>query len=231
MKSLRYAFVAASLPLVLSLAACEDPAKDKPKATVEAPKTEAKAPGSSTPSAAPAPAPAAAAPAKMEALDVDPATSTFGFIGSKVTGKHEGKFEKFTGKITLADGKAEGGSMTFEVDTTSVKTDAADLDKHLKAPDFFDVEKFPKATFVSTAIKAGGENGATHTVTGDLDLRGTKKSITFPVTITITPEKASGKAEFSINRRDFGIVIEGKKNDLIRDDVLLKISLDAPRKK
>ncbi|HRI65973.1 MAG TPA: YceI family protein [Polyangium sp.] len=229
MKTLRYVFAAASFPLVLSLAACEDPAKDKPKATVEAPKTEAKAPGSVAPVATPAPA--AAAPAKMEALDVDAAGSTIGFIGSKVTGKHEGKFEKFTGKITLADGKAEGGSMSFEVETATAKTDAADLDKHLQKADFFDVEKFPKATFVSTAIKAGGEKGATHMVTGDLDLRGVKKSITFPVTITITPDAATGTAEFSINRKDFGIVIEGKKDDLIRDDVLLKISLKAPRKK
>ncbi len=229
MKSMRYAFFAASLPLVLSLAACEDPAKDKPKATVEAPKTEAKAPSSSAIAAAPAPA--VAAPAKMEPLDVDAAGSTIGFIGSKVTGKHEGKFEKISGKITLADGKAEGGVVAFEVETGSVKTDAGDLDKHLAKSDFFDVEKFPKATFVSTAIKAGGEKGATHMVTGDLDLRGVKKSITFPVTITVTPEAATGVAEFSINRKDFGIVIEGKKDDLIRDDVLMKITLKAPRKK
>lgn len=225
MKTLRHALIVASFPAVLSLAACEDPAKDKPKATVEAPKTEAKAPGSA------AAAPAAAAPAQMEALEVDAANSTIGFIGSKVTGKHEGKFEKFTGKITLADGKAEGGSMSFEVETASVKTDAEDLDKHLKKDDFFHVEKFPKATFTSTAIKAGGEKGATHMVTGDLDLRGTKKSITFPVTITVTPDAATGTAEFSINRKDFGIVIEGKKDDLIRDDVLMKITLKAPRKK
>lgn len=229
MKTLRYAMMVASFPAVLSLAACEDPAKDKPKATVEAPKTEAKAPGSVAPAAMPAPA--AAAPAKMEALDVDAANSTIGFVGSKVTGKHEGKFEKFMGKISLADGKAEGGSLSFEVETASVKTDAGDLDKHLKQADFFDVEKFPKATFTSTAIKAGGDKGATHMVTGDLDLRGTKKSITFPVTITVTPDAATGTAEFSINRKDFGIVIEGKKDDLIRDDVLMKITLKAPRKK
>lgn len=229
MKTLRYAFLAASLPLVLSLAACEDPAKDKPKATVEAPKTEAKAPGSAALAAAPTPALGAAA--KTETLDVDAANSTIGFVGSKVTGKHEGKFEKISGKITLSDGKAEGGAVTFEIDTASVKTDAADLDKHLKQADFFDVEKFPKATFTSTAIKPGGEKGATHTVTGDLDLRGVKKSISFPATITITPDAATGAAEFSINRKDFGIVIEGKKDDLIRDDVLMKITLKAPRKK
>jgi len=119
----------------------------------------------------------------------------------------------------------------LEVGTGSVKTDQADLDKHLMNADFFDAEKFPKATFVSTAIKPGGEKGATHMVTGDLDLRGVKKSITFPVTITITPDAATGTAEFSINRKDFGIVIEGKKDDLIRDDVLMKITLKAPRKK
>ncbi len=222
MKTLRYAFFAASLPLVLSLAACEDPAKDKPKATVEAPTT-------AKPEAKPA-APAVVA-VKTEALDVDAAASSIGFIGSKVTGKHEGKFEKISGKITLADGKAEGGSVSFEVETASVKTDAGDLDIHLKKSDFFDVEKFPKATFTSTEIKAGGANGATHTVKGDLDLRGTKKTITFPVTITVTPDGATGTAEFSINRKDFGIVIEGKKDDLIREDVLMKISLKATRKK
>lgn len=225
MNTLRYAFFAASLPLVLSLAACEDPAKDKPKATVETP-------AAAKPEAKPAVSAAAvAAPAKMEALDVDAANSSIGFIGSKVTGKHEGKFEKISGKITLADGKAEGGSVTFEVDMTSVKTDAEKLDAHLKNGDFFEVDKFPKSTFVSTEIKAGGEGGATHTVKGDLELRGTKKTISFPVTIAITADQATGTAEFSINRKDFGITIEGKKDDLIRDDVLLKISLKAPRKK
>lgn len=218
MRSLRFALLAASL--VASLAACEDPTKDKPKATVEAPSSSSQA-KTTTPAAEKA----------LEALDVDAATSSVGFIGSKVTGKHEGKFEKIAGKISLAEGKAEGGKISFEVETATVKTDQADLDKHLKNADFFDVEKFPKSTFTSTEIKAGGTNGATHTVTGELDLHGVKKTISFPVTVTITPEAATGAAEFSINRKDFGIVIPGKPDDLIRDDVLLKITLKAPRKK
>ncbi|MDI3282853.1 YceI family protein [Polyangium sp. 15x6] len=219
MRTIRFVVLAAAVPALLSLAACEDPAKDKPKATV--------APASS----AQADAKPANAAAVQETLAVDAAGSTVGFIGSKVTGKHEGKFEKMAGKITLADGKAEGGKISFEVETASVKTDAEDLDKHLKNADFFDVEKFPKSTFTSTEIKAGGTNGATHTVTGDLDLHGVKKSITFPVTITITPDAATGTAEFSINRKDFNITIAGKPDDLIRDDVLLKLTLKAPRKK
>jgi polyisoprenoid-binding protein YceI len=203
--------------LFFALAGCEDPTKDKPKATVEA----------SAPALTQAALPAGAA----DALLLDAATSTLGFVGSKVTGKHEGKFEKITGSITLASGKAEGGRITVEADTASVKSDQEKLDGHLKSADFFDVEKFPKATFTSSQIKAGGDSGATHTVTGELNLHGVKKTISFPATITVNADAASGSAEFVINRKDFGIVYPGKQDDLIRDDVLLKLSLKAPRKK
>jgi polyisoprenoid-binding protein YceI len=212
----RFALPAA---LMLSLAACEDPTAGKPRATVSS-----AAPAAQTQAAA---APTGA----METLAVDPAASSVGFLGSKVTGKHEGKFEKVTGSITLAGGKAEGGKITMEVETASVKSDDAGLDKHLKAPDFFDVEKFPKATFTSSEIKAGGSGGATHTITGELELHGVKKTISFPATITVSADAATGTAEFVINRKDFGIMIAGKPDDLIRDDVALKLSLKAPRKK
>jgi polyisoprenoid-binding protein YceI len=207
--------------LVFSLAACEDPAKDKPKATVSSasPATT----HASTSVAAPA------GPAETAALDA--AASTVGFVGSKVTGKHEGKFEKITGSITLAGGKAEGGKIMVSADVESVKTDQEKLDGHLKSPDFFDAAKFPKATFTSTDIKPGGAAGATHTITGELDLHGVKKTISFPATITVGADAVTGTAEFSINRKDFGIVYAGKADDLIRDDVLLKLSLKAPRKK
>ncbi|WP_437288314.1 YceI family protein [Sorangium sp. So ce406] len=212
----RIARIALPAALLLSLAGCEDPTKDKPKATIS--------------SAAPAQPQAAAPSAPTEALPIDATASTIGFVGSKVTGKHEGKFEKISGSITLAGGKAEGGKLSIEADTSSVKTDAEKLDGHLKSKDFFDVEQFPKATFTSTQIKAGGENGATHTVTGELDLHGVKKTISFPATITEGADSVSGNAEFVINRKDFGIVYPGKQDDLIRDDVLLKLSLKAPRK-
>jgi len=99
----------------------------------------------------------------------------------------------------------------------------------LKSPDFFDVEKFPKAKFVSTAIKAGGDNGATHTVTGNLELHGVTKAITFPAQIKVDPDAVSVVAEFSINRKDFSIVYPGMPDDLIKDDVLLKLSLHAKK--
>jgi polyisoprenoid-binding protein YceI len=92
------------------------------------------------------------------------------------------------------------------------------------------VATYPTATFTSTAITAGGEKGATHTVTGTLDLHGVKKSITFPATISVSPEAVTVKAEFALNRKDFNIVYPGKPDDLIRDEVVLKLDVTAKPK-
>ena len=103
------------------------------------------------------------------------------------------------------------------------------LEEHLKGADFFDVAKFPTATFASTEIKAGGEGGS-HTVKGNLTIHGVTKLVTFPATITVKGKDVSGKSEFSINRKDFGIAYAGKADDLIRDGVVLKIDVKATAK-
>jgi len=58
-----------------------------------------------------------------------------------------------------------------------------------------------------------------------------KKSISFPATIQVSPDSVSANAEFSINRKDFGINYPGKADDLIRDGVVIKLTIKAPRKK
>jgi hypothetical protein len=47
----------------------------------------------------------------------------------------------------------------------------------------------------------------------------------------VTPENATVEAEFSINRKDFGIVYAGKADDLIRDGVVIKLTIKVPRAK
>jgi polyisoprenoid-binding protein YceI len=110
-------------------------------------------------------------------------------------------------------------------------SDQEKLTGHLKSGDFFDVEKFPKATFTSTEIKPGGAGGATHTITGNLELHGVKKSISFPAKVTVDASAVKADAEFVINRKDFGLVYPGKPDDLIKDEVLIKLHVTAPRKK
>jgi polyisoprenoid-binding protein YceI len=174
----------------------------------------------------------AAAPAAKPA----PLSGTIGFVGSKVTGSHTGDFKKWSGSVTLAGGKAEGGKLEFSVQTASVVADEGSrndwtpkLEEHLKGADFFDTAKFPTATFASTEIKAGGTGGS-HTVKGNLTLRGVTKVVSFPATIVVKGSEISGKTEFSINRKDFGLVYAGKADDLIRDGVVLKIDVKASAK-
>ena len=210
----------AILSFTLFLAACEDPAANKARAVTSNASTTA-----SSSSAAPA-------PAKGETLAVTPENSKVLFTGSKVTGKHEGGFNKFTGAIDLVNNKPEDSGVKIDIETSSVFTDAEGLTKHLQTGDFFEVEKYPKASFVSTKIVPDTAKGANaYTVTGDLELRGTRKAVTFPAMIVVSPSDVTVNTEFAINRKDFGIVYAGKADDLIRDDVAIKLDLKTSRNK
>ncbi|HEY6045320.1 MAG TPA: YceI family protein, partial [Pyrinomonadaceae bacterium] len=123
----------------------------------------------------------------------------------------------------------EASRVTIDIDAASVMTDDDGLTKHLQTPDFFDVAKFPKATFTSTKIEPSTAGG-THKITGNFSLHGVTKSISFPATIQIAADKVNVNAEFSVNRKDWGLVYPGKADDLIRDEVLIKLTLNVPRK-
>jgi polyisoprenoid-binding protein YceI len=153
--------------------------------------------------------------------------SKVGFVGAKITGKHEGSFGSFSGRIDLVNADPTKSNVVVDIDTASLRTDTEKLSGHLKSADFFDVEKYPKARFVSTSVRAGGERGATHTITGNLELHGVTKSISFPATISTTGSGVTVDSEFSINRKDFGLVYPGMPDDLIKDDVVLKLGVHA----
>ena len=195
---------------LIFLSACSDPAADKSRAVT----------GEATRTASPA------AASQATRYLITPQNSKLEFVGSKVTGSHNGSFQDFFGQIDYT-GNVQTSHVNITIKTESLTTDTPDLTTHLKTADFFEVAKYPEATFVSTSIKAGGENGASHTVTGNLKLHGTEKSVTFPATIAVTPDVATVNAHFSINRKDFGINYAGAANNLIRDDVVLTLTIRA----
>jgi polyisoprenoid-binding protein YceI len=197
----------------LAFAACKDPSAGVTHAATRA--------ASHGPGAAPL--------AGAEHLAVSSATSRVQFVGSKVTATHEGQFTQFTGSIDLSPEHVEASRIHIDIDMNAFTIDPARLATHLRSPDFFDVARFPQATFESTEIRAGGSGAATHTITGNLTLHGQTRSITFPATVRVTPAEVVAQSEFSINRRDFGIVYPGMANDLIRDNVVIRLDIHAPR--
>ncbi len=199
----------------LGFACAANPADDKTKATVGNAAQESNSPKSGA----------------TETFAITPENSKVEFLASKVTKTHSGSFKQFSGTIELAAANVPNSRVTIDIDTASVVADDEQLAGHLKTPDFFDVAKFPKATFVSTKIEPAAAGGDAYTVTGNFELHGVKKSITFPATIKTAADSVAVDAEFAINRKDFGIVYKGKADDLIRDEVVIKLNLRVPRKK
>ena len=197
---------------VIGCAACQR-TEDKPAAQVV------------QPSAAPVAQPLADAKGKRYAFSN--AESKLEFVGAKITGKQFGSFGAFRGTIVVPEQDVNRGSVTVEIDTPSLETDAPRLTTHLKSEDFFDVARHPQAKFQSTALEASADKSGTHVVTGNLTLHGVTKTIRFPATIRASEQKVEVQSEFNINRKDFGIVYPGKPDDLISDDVLVKLNLVA----
>jgi polyisoprenoid-binding protein YceI len=198
-----------------SVAACKSEIDDKPKAKVE----DAEKPADAPVEAAEEPATAA------KTLSLVTESSSVGFIGAKLTGDHKGSFEKISGTAQVEGGKLTAIEITVAID--SMTTDAADLTGHLMSPDFFSATEFPEAKFTSLSItEKPDEGGATHEIAGNLELKSQAKKVTFPATIEVTDTGAHGKAEFSIDRKLWGITYPGKPDDMIKDEVALLLDLN-----
>lgn len=192
----------------LSLTGCADPSENTPNAQVTESTTTTEAP---------------AAPAEGTVYNFTPATK-IEFEGSKVTGSHKGGFTAFTGSVTVPGEDLTKASITATIDMKSTFSDSDSLTQHLMNEDFFEVNTYPESKFVSTAII---QNGDTFNITGDFTLHGVTKSITFPATLSLADGKVTAHAEFDINRMDFGIKYPGKVDDAIRENVVIRLHIEA----
>ena len=157
---------------------------------------------------------------------VIPDRSTISFVGTKAEGKHDGGFKSFTGSVKPASGDITTATISVEIDIDSMFTDQEKLTTHLKSPDFFDVKKYPKASFTSTAIKAEKKDDNTHVITGELTLHGTKKELSFPAKVTTADSLLTLESTFTIDRTEYGIAYAP---DKVNKTVTIKVALKAAR--
>lgn len=167
--------------------------------------------------------------AAPKVVNVNKSASSVAWLAKKVTGEHNGTVGISAGALNVDGNKLVGGN--FTIDLKSIKdldiTDANYNQKfigHISSGDFFEVEKFPTATFVITKV-AGNQ------VTGNLTVKGITKSITFPAEIAVKGGKVTAKANITIDRTDFNIRYGSKKffesigDKAIYDDFALTVSL------
>jgi polyisoprenoid-binding protein YceI len=143
---------------------------------------------------------------------IDPVHSEVSFtVRHMMVSKVRGRFDKFEGTIVTAEDPF-ASTVTASVDLTSINTGQEQRDAHIRSADFFEVEKYPTMTFVSTGIKSAEEG---FVLEGDLTLKGVTKPVAFDLEVSGFGPDAYGSTRvgFSalghINRMDFGVSFNG----------------------
>ncbi|MEP0775751.1 MAG: YceI family protein [Acidobacteriota bacterium] len=180
---------------------------------------------------------AAASPAlaqQTQAWEIDVAHSEVSFRIRHLVSQVRGSFREFSGRVETNQANPAASRVSFTIQASSIDTGNADRDKHLRSADFFDVEKFPTITFVSSKIQPKGNNR--FDVTGTLTMHGVAREITLPVEFTGTVKdpwgntKAGFETATTLNRKDYGIVWNRALDSggfVLGDDVQVSISLQV----
>jgi len=130
------------------------------------------------------------------------------YVRHMVISKVHGRFSKWSGQLDFDPSNPGKATVAVKIDASSVDTQVADRDAHLKSPDFFDVARFPELSFVSKKVEGSGENLKIH---GELTMHGVTKPVVLDAEFSGTGkdpwgnERAGFSAKTSLDRRDFGL--------------------------
>ena len=143
-----------------------------------------------------------------------------------------GSFSKFDATLAADKDDFSDAAVSFEADVDSITTGSEQRDGHLKSDDFFNAEKFPKLTFVSTGFEKTGDDE--FKLTGNLTIRDITKPEVLHVTYggTMTDPYGQTKAGFEIsgkiNRKDFNLkwtTVTEAGGIVVSDDVRLVLNV------
>ncbi|WP_197493981.1 YceI family protein [Lewinella sp. 4G2] len=160
---------------------------------------------------------------------VDPTASKIMWEGTKVIGGgHTGEIPVENGQIIVTNEgqRIVGGQFAMDLRKMTNTDMPADeggdkLIGHLKAPDFFDVAKYPMATFDLKSVQPKEGEEYTHELMGNLTLKGIAKSVKIPATVTFADGKLMAKTpKFTIDRNEWGISYNNSTFDLAKDRII-----------
>ena len=169
--------------------------------------------------------------AQTTAWATDPAHSGVEFsIRHMGLSNVHGEFSKVTGTIQLNEADITRSTVQVTIDVGTVDTGNSDRDTDLKGDHFFDVAKFPTATFTSTSV---ARNGGSLAVTGNLTLKGVTKPAVLqvegpngPATVMDHKLHAGYSATTTISRLAFGVG-SSYPSSMLGDDIKLTIEIEA----
>ena len=159
-------------------------------------------------------------------LKTDPAKSRVSVVFKQMNVPVEAPFKKFTASIDYDAGKPDLAKASVEIDTASVDVGEAEMNKEAAKKDWFNSAQYPKATFVSSAIKPAGAGKLT--VSGKLSIKGKSTDVSFPLTVKTEAGKQVFEGALPIRRLSYNIG-EGdwKDTSILADEVVIKFRVTA----
>lgn len=153
-----------------------------------------------------------------------PAQSSISFVTKQMGVPLEGQFKKFDAQISFDTAKPETAKIAFTVDTGSATLGSPESDVEMPKATWFNVPKFPQATFQSAGVKSLG--GGKFQISGKLTIKGNTKDVDVPVVLTQSSGVTTATGQFPIKRLAFKIG-EGEWTDtsMVADDVQVKFKL------
>jgi polyisoprenoid-binding protein YceI len=166
---------------------------------------------------------------------IDPVHSQVGFSIRHFVSKVPGKFNKFSGTVTVDRANPAASSAEATIEIASVDTGNQKRDDHLRTADFFDAAKFPTMKFKSSSWKKTGEN--TYDVVGALTIKDVTKDVILKVTsLGFGPgmggiQLSGWEATTTIDKKEVNIKDPAMLDAALGDDVVITINIEAGMKK
>ena len=153
-----------------------------------------------------------------------PAQSEVQFTARQMGVPLEGHFKKFDAQVSFDPAKLATSKIVFTVDTGSATMGSRETDAELPKATWFNVPKFPQATFQSSAIKALG--AGKFEVTGKLSIKGMARDVVVPVTLVQNGATTLATGALPLKRLAFKIgENEWADTSMVADDVQVKFKL------
>jgi polyisoprenoid-binding protein YceI len=132
-----------------------------------------------------------------------PAQSQIEFSATQLGVPVKGHFKQFAGQVQFDTAKPETSKIQLRIDTGSATMGSKETDNNLFSADWFNIAKFPQATFDSTAVKALG--GGKYQVDGTLTIKGQSQKVTVPVQLTQAGATTTATGTLPIQRLPFKV--------------------------
>jgi polyisoprenoid-binding protein YceI len=150
-----------------------------------------------------------------------PAQSEIVFVSKQMGVPVEGRFKKFDAQISFDAAKLDASKVSFTVDMGSATLGAPETDAELPKPTWFNLVKFPQATFASSGIKSLG--GGKFEVAGKLSIKGQTRDVVVPVSMVQAGAATTATGVLPIKRLAFRIgENEWADTSMVADDVQVK---------